>query len=60
MALVRYRHQPGNPALRGLLARDRDVRTTLDIRLQMDRREIIAAPDPLRAHLADDLVAGLD
>ena len=34
VALVRYRHQPGNPALRSLLARDRDVRTTLDIRLQ--------------------------
>ena len=43
--LVRYRHQPGNPALRSLLARDRDVRTTLDIRLQMRAEEI------LRKHL---------
>jgi len=41
VALVRYRHQPGNPALRGLLARDRDVRTTLDIRLQMRAAEIL-------------------
>ena len=45
VSLVRYRHQPGNPALRSLLARDRDVRTTLDIRLQMRAAEI------LRQHL---------
>jgi len=45
VALVRYRHQPGNPALRSLLARERDVRTTLDIRLQMRADEI------LRRHL---------
>ena len=32
--LVRYRHQPGNPAMRALLARDRNVHTTIDIRLQ--------------------------
>ena len=32
---VRYRHQPGNPTLDALLNRDRDVRTTLDIRLQL-------------------------
>jgi cell division protein FtsI/penicillin-binding protein 2 len=47
VALVRYRHQPGNPGLRSLLARDRDVRTTLDIRLQMRAAEI------LRKHLAE-------
>lgn len=41
VSLVRYRHQPGNPALRGLLARDRNVRTTLDIRLQMRAEEIL-------------------
>ena len=41
IALVRYRHQPGNPALRGLLARNRDVRTTLDIRLQLRAAEIL-------------------
>ena len=45
VALVRYRHQPGNPALRSLLARDRDVHTTLDIRLQMRAEQI------LRKHL---------
>ena len=32
---VRYRHQPGNPTLEALLNRDRDVRSTLDIRLQL-------------------------
>jgi cell division protein FtsI/penicillin-binding protein 2/cell division protein FtsW (lipid II flippase) len=45
VSLVRDRHQPGNPALRSLLARDRDVRTTLDIRLQLRAAEI------LRRHL---------
>ncbi|MFN7995691.1 MAG: FtsW/RodA/SpoVE family cell cycle protein [Bryobacteraceae bacterium] len=46
VSLVRYRHQPGNPALRSLLARDRNIRTTLDIRLQM------RAVDIMRQHLA--------
>ena len=41
VALVRYRHQPGNPALASLLARNRDVRTTLDIRLQLRAAEIL-------------------
>jgi cell division protein FtsI/penicillin-binding protein 2/cell division protein FtsW (lipid II flippase) len=41
VALVRYRHQPGNPALSSLLARDRDVHTTLDIRLQTRAAEIL-------------------
>jgi len=45
VSLVRHRHRPGNAALRSLLARDRDVRTTLDIRLQMRAAEI------LRTHL---------
>jgi len=39
--LVRYRHQPGNPALRSLLGRDRDVHTTVDIRLQWKATEIL-------------------
>ena len=47
VSLVRYRHRPGNPALRSLLARDRDVRTTLDIRLQL------RAADILRRHLQE-------
>ncbi|HYL37591.1 MAG TPA: FtsW/RodA/SpoVE family cell cycle protein [Bryobacteraceae bacterium] len=33
--LIRYRHQPGNPEIAKLLARDRDVRASIDIRLQM-------------------------
>jgi cell division protein FtsI/penicillin-binding protein 2/cell division protein FtsW (lipid II flippase) len=41
VSLVRYRHQPGNPAMRSLLARDRNVRTTIDIRLQMRADEIL-------------------
>jgi cell division protein FtsI/penicillin-binding protein 2/cell division protein FtsW (lipid II flippase) len=45
VALVRHRHRPGNAALRRLLGRDRDVRTTLDIRLQLRAAEI------LRQHL---------
>jgi cell division protein FtsI/penicillin-binding protein 2/cell division protein FtsW (lipid II flippase) len=39
--LVRYRHQPGNPALARVLARDRDVHLTIDIRLQLRAREIL-------------------
>ncbi len=33
--LIRYRHQPGNPEIARLLARDRSVKTSIDIRLQM-------------------------
>jgi cell division protein FtsI/penicillin-binding protein 2/cell division protein FtsW (lipid II flippase) len=40
-SLVRYRHQPGNPALAAVLARDRDVRLTLDIRLQLRAKDIL-------------------
>jgi cell division protein FtsI/penicillin-binding protein 2 len=40
-ALVRGRHQPGNPAIARILARDRNVRLTLDIRLQLRAREIL-------------------
>jgi cell division protein FtsI/penicillin-binding protein 2 len=40
--LVRFRHQPGNAALAGVLARDRSVRLTLDIRLQLRAKEILA------------------
>jgi cell division protein FtsI/penicillin-binding protein 2 len=39
--LVRYRHQPGNPALARVLARDRSVRLTLDVRLQLRAEEIL-------------------
>jgi cell division protein FtsI/penicillin-binding protein 2/cell division protein FtsW (lipid II flippase) len=34
-SLVRYRHQRANPLIQALLARNRDVRTTIDIRLQL-------------------------
>ncbi len=45
--LVRYRHQPGNPAIAKLLARDRNVKLTLDVRLQLRATEI------LEKHLRD-------
>jgi cell division protein FtsI/penicillin-binding protein 2/cell division protein FtsW (lipid II flippase) len=40
-SLVRYRHQPGNAALAAVLSRDRDVKLTLDIRLQLRAKEIL-------------------
>ncbi len=33
--LVRYRHHPGNSEIQRLMARDRNLKTSLDIRLQM-------------------------
>jgi cell division protein FtsI/penicillin-binding protein 2/cell division protein FtsW (lipid II flippase) len=39
--LVRQRHQPGNPALARVLERDRNVRLTLDVRLQMRAQEVL-------------------
>ena len=39
--LVRYRHQPGNPAIERLLKQDRNVRTSIDIRLQVRATEIL-------------------
>jgi cell division protein FtsW (lipid II flippase)/cell division protein FtsI/penicillin-binding protein 2 len=39
--VVRYRHQRANPVLQALLARDRDVHTTIDIRLQLAAAEIL-------------------
>ncbi len=39
--LARYRHQPGNPDIARILARDRDVRLTLDLRLQMRAQQIL-------------------
>jgi cell division protein FtsI/penicillin-binding protein 2/cell division protein FtsW (lipid II flippase) len=40
--LVRNRHQPGNPAIARVLARDRNVHLTLDVRLQLRAEEILA------------------
>ena len=39
--LVRYRHQPGNAAIEQLRSRDRDVRTSIDLRLQLRATEIL-------------------
>jgi cell division protein FtsI/penicillin-binding protein 2/cell division protein FtsW (lipid II flippase) len=39
--VVRYRHQRANPQLQALLKRERDVQTTIDIRLQMKAAEIL-------------------
>lgn len=39
--LARYRHQPGNPDIARLLARDRGVHLTLDIRLQARAQQIL-------------------
>ena len=33
--LIRYRHQPGNPDIAKLMARDRNVTASIDIRLQV-------------------------
>ncbi len=44
--LVRYRHQPGGAALKPLLERNRDVRTTIDIRLQLAAAEVLARKLP--------------
>lgn len=41
-AYVRYRHKPGNPAMQQLRARDRTVRTSIDVRLQLKATEILA------------------
>ncbi|MBV8071257.1 MAG: FtsW/RodA/SpoVE family cell cycle protein [Acidobacteriaceae bacterium] len=40
-AFVRYRHQRANPVLQSLLARDRNVRSTIDIRLQLKLTDIM-------------------
>jgi cell division protein FtsI/penicillin-binding protein 2 len=40
-AQVRYRHQPGNQGIARILARDRTVHLTVDIRLQVRAREIL-------------------
>ncbi len=40
-AVVRYRHHPHNPQLQALLRRNRDVHSSLDIRLQLKAVEIV-------------------
>ena len=39
--LIRYRHHPGNAGVARILARDRTLRMTVDIRLQMRAKEIL-------------------
>ena len=41
--VVRVRHQRDNPILQALLNRDRDVKSTIDIRLQLKANEILRA-----------------
>jgi cell division protein FtsI/penicillin-binding protein 2/cell division protein FtsW (lipid II flippase) len=38
---VRYRHQRSNPVMQSLLARDRDIHSTIDIRLQLKLTDIL-------------------
>ncbi len=41
--LLRHRHQPGHSAVKAVLTRDRDVRTTIDARLQARVAQILQA-----------------
>ena len=57
--LVRYRHHPGNPEIAKLMARDRNISTSLDIRLQM--RATKALEDHLvKAHKEKGAVVVMD
>ena len=58
-SLVRYRHQPGNPAIAALLARDRNVHLTIDIRLQLRAKEILER-QLAQTHNRDGSVVVLD
>ena len=41
--LIRYRHQPGNPGIARLRARDRDIHSSIDVRLQIRAQQILTA-----------------
>jgi cell division protein FtsI/penicillin-binding protein 2/cell division protein FtsW (lipid II flippase) len=57
--LIRYRHQPGNPEIAKLMARDRNVSASIDIRLQM--RAAKALDDRLaKAHKDKGAVVVMD
>jgi cell division protein FtsI/penicillin-binding protein 2/cell division protein FtsW (lipid II flippase) len=57
--LIRYRHQPGNPQIAKLMARDRNVTASIDIRLQM--RAAKALEDRLaKAHKDKGAVVVMD
>jgi cell division protein FtsI/penicillin-binding protein 2/cell division protein FtsW (lipid II flippase) len=50
--LIRYRHHPGNAGVARILARDRNLRMTVDIRLQLRAKEILER-HLRQAHVAD-------
>jgi cell division protein FtsW (lipid II flippase)/cell division protein FtsI/penicillin-binding protein 2 len=57
--LIRYRHQPGNPEIAKLMARDRNVTASIDVRLQM--RAWKALEDRLaKAHKDNGAVVVMD
>jgi cell division protein FtsW (lipid II flippase)/cell division protein FtsI/penicillin-binding protein 2 len=56
---IRYRHQPGNPEIAKLMARDRNVMASIDVRLQM--RAWKALEDRLaKAHKENGAVVVMD
>jgi cell division protein FtsI/penicillin-binding protein 2/cell division protein FtsW (lipid II flippase) len=57
--LIRYRHQPGNPEIAKLMARDRNITASIDIRLQA--RVAKALEDRLaKAHVDKGAVVVMD
>ena len=57
--LIRYRHQPGNPEIAKLMARDRNVTASIDIRLQM-RAEKALGDRLAKAHKDKGAVVVMD
>jgi cell division protein FtsI/penicillin-binding protein 2/cell division protein FtsW (lipid II flippase) len=57
--LIRYRHQPGNPEIAKLMARDRNVTASIDIRLQM-RAEKALEDQLVKAHKDKGAVVVMD
>lgn len=57
--LIRYRHQPGNPEIAKLMARDRSVTASIDIRLQM-RAEKALEDQLVKAHKDKGAVVVMD
>jgi cell division protein FtsI/penicillin-binding protein 2 len=57
-SLVRYRHRPGNPGIAAVLARDRNIHLTLDIRLQLRAKEILERQTRRGAVVVMDAASG--
>ncbi len=57
--LIRYRHQPGNPEIAKLMARDRNVTASIDIRLQI-RAEKALADQLAKAHKDKGAIVVMD